>query len=128
VDAENQELKEEKRKAKRINKALFARYVTGLSATSEKWDMVNIKNISETGMCFPTSENFSAGQILTILIKIPLRPQEWIEFKSKVVGCEKIRPYSAESTVEMYVLRVEFMDVKEEFKQLLKQYIAMFKK
>lgn len=128
MDEEKQDLSEEKRKAKRITKALFARYIPENERTSERWDMVSIKNISETGICLPASEPFSPGQILTILMKIPLRPMEWIEFKGKVVGSERLIPDSPSSTVEMYLIRAEFLDLKDELKGLLKQYIAMFKK
>lgn len=128
MDDGTQDLSEEKRKAKRITKALFARYIPENERTTEKWDMVSIKNISETGICLPTSESFSSGQILTILMKIPLRPMEWLEFKGKVVGSERIIPDSPSSSVEMYLVRVEFLELKDELKGLLKQYIAMFKK
>ena len=121
------DLNEEKRKAKRITKVLFARYVPETERTQEKWDMVGIKNISETGICLPTSEFFPPGQVLTILLKIPLRPMEWVEFKGKVINSERLTD-DPNSSVEMYLVRAEFLNVKDDLKGLLKQYISMFKK
>lgn len=120
-------MKEEKRTAKRINKALFARYTENSDTKKVKWDMANIKNISEAGMCMPTNECFQADKILTILIKIPLKPLEWIQLKGKVVSSERIRNSSERSSVEIYLVRIKFLDLNEESRELLRQYVALFK-
>ena len=110
---------EERRKSVRIKKALTVRYSYGVDKADKKWDITTIKDISETGMCITTRQRFSLNDILTFLIKIPSRPLEWIEFTGRVMGSE-------ESRVDRHLTRIEFMNLKEDEKELIREYVRWF--
>ncbi len=113
---------EEKRKAQRINKSFMVQYCPEVAGGNKKWDMTTIKNISETGMCLTANKYFPLGSIMSFLIKIPFKPDEWIDFKGKVVSADQM-PLAG-----VYALRVEFVFLKEESRELLRQYVAWYLK
>ena len=110
---------EEKRKSVRIKKALTVRYCYGVDKADKKWDMTLIMDISEAGMCITTRQRFSLNDILTFLIKVPSMPLEWLEFTGRVVE-------SKESMVGTHLTRIEFMNLKEDQKKLIREYVTWF--
>lgn len=109
---------EERRKSVRIKKALTVRYC-GVDKADKKWDITAVRDISEIGMCITTHQQFLPNDIVTFLIKIPSRPLEWVEFTGRVVGSE-------ESRVDTHLTRIEFMNLKEVQKELIREYITWF--
>ncbi len=73
-------------------------------------------------MCLTANKYFPIGTILSLLIKIPSKPDEWIEFKGKVVASEQM-PLTG-----VYMVRVEFVLLKDESKDLLREYVAWYLK
>ena len=110
---------EERRKSVRLKKALTVRYCYSVDKADKKWDITTIKDISEAGMYITTHQQFSLNDILTFLIKVPSRPLEWVEFTGRVVE-------SKESKVGRHLTRIEFMNLKEEQKELIREYITWF--
>lgn len=110
---------EERRKSARIKKTLTVRYCYDVDKAEKKWDITTIKDIGDVGMRIITRQRFSLNDILTFLIKIPSRPLEWIEFTGRVVE-------SKESMVESHLTRIEFINLKEGQKELIREYIKWF--
>ena len=117
---------EERRKSVRIKKTITVRYGYGINKDEKKWDMTFLRDISETGMSIATCHQFSANDILTCIIKIPSRPLEWIEFTGRVVGSEELMAISGEVVAGSHITRVEFINLKEDQKELIREYIAWF--
>lgn len=119
-------MSEERRKTVRIKKLLTARYSYGIDRNGKKWDIISIKDISETGMSVTTQRQFSPNDIITFFIKIPFRPLEWIEFTGRVVGSEGLKAIYGETVAGLHITRVEFVNLKEEHKKLIREYITWF--
>jgi len=117
---------EERRKSVRIKKFISVRYSYDADEGEKKWDITSIRDISETGMCITTQQQFLANDILVFLIKIPTRPLDWIEFTGRVVGSEALKVISGESVGSSHITRVEFINLKEVQKGLIREYIAWF--
>jgi len=117
---------EERRKSVRIKKVLTVRYSYGVDKADKKWDMTLVRDISETGMCITTRQRFSLNDILTFLIKIPSEPLEWVEFTGRVVRSEELNVTSREAVAGVHLTRVEFLDLKEDQKELIREYIRWF--
>ena len=117
---------EEKRKSVRIKKIITVRYSYDINKDEKKWDMTVIRDISETGMCITTHKQFLPNDIITFLIKIPSRPLEWIEFTGRVVGSEKRMAIPGECVASLHITRIEFINLKEGHKELIREYITWF--
>jgi len=117
---------EERRKSVRIKKLLTVRYSYLVNNNEKKWDITAIRDISETGMSVTTQHKFSPNDIVIFLIKIPSRPLEWIEFTGSVVGSEELRAISGEAVAGSHIMRVEFINLKEDQKELIREYIIWF--
>lgn len=114
----------ERRKSVRIKKVLSVRY--SLADAEKKWDMSSVRDISETGISFLTYKEFSAGDIMNFFIKIPSRPLDWVELRGKVIGSEGGKPFMGEPAGYSHVTRVEFLDLKDEQRGLIREYITWF--
>jgi len=117
---------EERRKSVRIKKVLTVRYSYSVNKDEKKWDITAIRDISATGMSVSTHYKFSPNDIVTFLIKIPSRPLDWIEFTGRVVGTEDLKAISGETLTGAHITRVEFINLKEEQKELIQEYITWF--
>lgn len=122
----NKEKKEERRKTVRIKKSLIALYSMEASGQKEKWDQTFIKNISEEGMMITTMKAFQQNATLHFLIKFPLQPFEWKEFRGKVIDSVALKTLHDDAVSNTYITRIEFLDLKEEQKELLRVYVAWF--
>lgn len=109
-------MEEERRRSVRIKKPLTVQYSYTLDE-KKIWDMSFIKDLSDTGMCITTNKNFLVNEIFSIRIKVPLRPLMAVEIEGRVVE-------SKESKACGYVTRVEFINLKDDQKELLREYIA----
>jgi len=117
---------EERRKSVRIKKVLTVRYSYSVNKDEKKWDITAIRDISATGMSVSTHYKFSPNDIVTFLIKILSRPLDWIEFTGRVVGTEDLKAISGETLTGAHITRVEFINLKEEQKELIQEYITWF--
>jgi len=117
---------EEKRKSVRIKKLITVRYSFGAGQGEKRWDITSVRDLSETGMCVTTQQVFACGDLINFLIKIPSRPLEWIELTGKVVGSVKSTALSGESLSASHITRVEFINLKNEQKELIREYITWF--
>ncbi|MFA4842645.1 MAG: PilZ domain-containing protein [Candidatus Omnitrophota bacterium] len=115
-------MEEEKRKAIRIEKSLVALY----SKDEKTWDMTHVRNISETGMQLTTMYSLSQDENLIFLVKIPFQPFEWIELQGKVVESTELKTVFEESVAGTQVTRIKFVNLKEEQKNLIREYVDWF--
>jgi hypothetical protein len=107
---------DEKRGSIRIGKPLAVQF--GLQTDgSISWDMSLIKDISESGICLRTGIPLEKGDICYLRFKMPTHPWNSLEITAKVVE-------SAQVKMSIHTTRLEFLDLNEEQKQLLREYVA----
>ncbi len=104
---------EERRKSVRLKKTFTVQY---LNKNNNLWDMSSIRDLSESGICFNTNYTFLPSEVIVLRVKLPSDPLHWIEIKAKVVESRH------------YVTRAEFIDLEEEKKVVIRDYIANFLK
>ena len=109
-------MKEERRRSIRVKKPLTVQYNYTLD-NKTIWDMSFIKDLSDTGMCITTNKIFPKDEIFFIRIKVPIKPHLALEIEGKVVE-------SKESKACGYITRVEFAGLKDDQKELIREYIA----
>ncbi len=117
---------EDRRKSVRIKKLLTVRYSYGINNSNKKWDITSIRDISETGISINTQQAFAVNDIITFLVKIPSRPLDWLEFTGRVVVSEELKSISGESVAGSHLTRVEFINLKEKERELIKEYVTWF--
>ncbi len=108
---------EERRKSIRIRKTLTLQYCSELDKEKNIWITAMIRDISEGGVSFCADKNFLTGEILALRIKFPLNPFQYTELKGKNV-------YSQELTMGMYLIHLEFIELQEEQKKVIKEYLT----
>jgi hypothetical protein len=118
VEDRRKNVKEDRRKNTRIKKNLTVQFASG-GNINLKWEMSQIKDISDTGLSITTAENLPEGQNLFIRLKLPTHPYEWIDLEGSVVE-------SKNWGGGFWLTRVKFLQLKDEFKTLIKDYIALF--
>jgi len=106
---------EERRKAIRIKIPLLIQY----SKDSVTWDISPVKDFSVLGAKIISRIKFSTGDNLWLKMRIPLRPSENQELCGKVIEC-------SESPTHTHVLRIKFIYLNEEQKNLVQEYINQF--
>ena len=111
-------MEEDRRKTSRIKKSLTVQYACK-GNTDLKWEMSQIKDISETGLSITTSDNLPPGQNLFIRLKLPTHPYDWLNLNGSVVE-------SKSWGGEFWLSRVKFILLKDEDKSLINNYIAWF--
>jgi c-di-GMP-binding flagellar brake protein YcgR len=111
-------MEEERRKAARIKKNLTVKYALKVK-NDLRWEMSLIKDISDTGMSLTTSQNFIPEENLIIRLKLPSQPFNWIEINAAVI---ETRNYGGET----WLTRVKFIQLGNEDKKLIKNYITWF--
>jgi len=117
---------EERRKSVRIKKFITVRYNYGADTGEKKWDMTVVRDISETGMSIATNHKFSPNDIVDFLIKIPSRPLDWIELTGRVVASKELKSVYTAAVTAAHTTRVEFTNLKEDKKELIRQYVTWF--
>ena len=121
---DNKDSGKEKREVGRVEKHLIAQFSFDSGALPRKWDISTIKDIGEKGVSFPANGKFSLGSTVHMLIRIPLRPFEWFEVTGKLVGKEEFGAKKEEEELKAFLLRVTFLDLKEEQKKLIHDYVS----
>ncbi|MFH1654993.1 MAG: PilZ domain-containing protein [Candidatus Omnitrophota bacterium] len=109
----------ERRKFERIKKHFVLTYK--VRGKEEKYEVSQIKNISEGGMLFTTSKDFLPQTILEIGLKTPISAKN-INLITKVI--------ESQTAVEglIYNTRVSFIEVDEESKLMIKETVDFFLK
>jgi c-di-GMP-binding flagellar brake protein YcgR len=111
-------MEEERRKTSRIKKNLTVQY-TSSARSHLGWEMSTIKDISDTGMSFTTSQNLVAQENLIIRLKLPSQPYKWIEINGEVIESKNL-------SGETWLTRIKFLQLENEDKELIKEYITWF--
>ena len=104
---------EEQRKTVRLKKALGMQYLSA----SQVWVTGLLRDISESGLSFTSDESFSKDSIITLRIKFPFNPFQWVELKGR---CLEVKGLS----IGIYINRLEFVDLEEEEQRVIREYIT----
>ncbi|MFA4989323.1 MAG: PilZ domain-containing protein [Candidatus Omnitrophota bacterium] len=122
---ENRKNKPEKRSVKRIQKPLIIQFsVDSGDPLTRKWDVSSVRDISEKGVSFLASGKIALGDLIQMLIKIPLKPFEWFEVSGKVLAIEGSKIKREANDFNLSLVRVVFLNLKEEQKKLIQEYIV----
>ena len=116
----------ERRRSMRIKTTLTVQYAQdALDENTRKWDTTIVRDISEHGICITTTGCFSPKEALTLLIKLPSNPLEHIEMKGRVVDSKSLKASFGQTVRDTYVTRIEFTDLKEEHRELIRSYVQL---
>jgi hypothetical protein len=115
---------EEKRSSARVQKNLIIQFSFDAEGPSRKWDVSSIRDIGEKGVSFNAASKVPVGSIIHMLIKIPLRPFEWFEISGKLISVEEPKVTSAQEDLQTFLMRVTFLDLQDEQKTLIHDYIS----
>lgn len=85
----------------------------------EDWKVAFVKNISETGLLFDTNKQFQSGENILLMIKIPLKPDDWIKTGGSVI---ESFPFVGKS----FLTRLKFTGMDQEQRMLIKDYVSWF--
>jgi hypothetical protein len=94
---------EDHRRHKRVKLHYTVKYRSTQSGLAENWDAVTPVNMSESGICFLTMEEYVIGSGMKLLVKDPVNNEEHI-FDCEVLRSQKspVRPmfYNTVVTIE----------------------------
>jgi c-di-GMP-binding flagellar brake protein YcgR len=113
----------EKRKAARIKKPIVIRYQNAVNAG--KWATTTIRDISEGGASVFVDQEFSENSTLNVCFKLPLNPLHELVLQARVISCNGLSNNLA-ATGTTYLVRLGFINIEEEDKQQLRDYVAWF--
>lgn len=117
-------MEEEKRRSVRIKAQLVVQYrCDELPENGRKWDATTLRDISENGACITTTKCFSPQQILKLQIKIPSRPFRPLEINGRVIESVPCMSMSGVVMKDVFIVRLEFLDLNDEQKELIRTYI-----
>jgi len=117
---------QEKRDGVRVKKNLIVRYALNSDLQEKKWDETIIRDISVSGISINESKDFPVGTELILLFRIPARPLDWFEVKGKIVKVNKLKTSRDDSISGINIAGVAFIDLTEEQKGVIKEYIDWF--
>ena len=103
---------EEKRKTARVEKPLIVQYAQS-AVVLLRWDSTTIKNISQEGVLFNTNKTLVKSEKLHLRFTIPTDPFNRLEIEGEVV----------ESFVQGHGTRIKFIDLSEQQKKVLCDYV-----
>ena len=116
----------ERRRSIRVKTTLTVKYAQdALDENTRKWDTTIVRDISEHGICITTTGSFLPKEALTLLIKFPSKPLEQIEIKGSVVDSKSLKASFGQTVRDTYVTRIEFTDLKEEHRELIRSYVQL---
>jgi len=113
---------DEKRKADRIKSKMLVQYCCNDESGKKLWDISNVKNISEVGMCLQTGRSLELNSLVSLRLIIPSKPFDKIEVLGKIVSCAKAAQGSTWST------RIEFSNISENIKIIFREYVDWMRK
>lgn len=105
-------MNDEKRKTKRLKRNLTIKY----SIDNENWDMANAEDISESGIRIHTLKPVINNDEIFLFIKVPFMPFYWIQAKGIALESQYL-------VTQVYVCRIQFVDIKEEDRKLIRTFI-----
>ncbi|MBM3249530.1 MAG: PilZ domain-containing protein [Candidatus Omnitrophica bacterium] len=115
-------MSEEKREAVRIKKAMVVMY----SRDNKAWDTTLLRDISEKGLQITVKEEIAENETLYLMLKIPFRPFEWLEFSGRVRKALHLLTAKEDSVAGSYIVHIEFEGLKSEYKKLIQEYVAWY--
>lgn len=123
---ESENTGQEKRGVERIPKQMTIQYCVDLDPMFQKWDISSIINIGEKGVRFTVNGKLNPGITIYMRIKLPLKPFEWLEISGKLVSSEELKTKKDKIVSGTSVIRVAFLELGENQKALLHEYVLWF--
>lgn len=108
---------EEKRQNTRVEKALVIQYAQS-TAEPLRWDSTTVKNISVDGILFSSHKLFAKKETLLLRFMVPTDPFNRLEASGEVL----------ESFVHGHETRIKFINLGEQQKKALSDYVAYLSK
>ena len=113
---------ENKRRHERVKLPYVIKYRSAQSGSDERWDAVTPINMSESGICFLTMEEFAVGSAMKLLMINPELNNEHI------VDCEVLRSEKSPARTMFYdtVVTIEHMteEARDMYVKLLQEFIS----
>jgi c-di-GMP-binding flagellar brake protein YcgR len=81
------------------------------------WLDSSLKDISEHGICIITENGASKDEPIIVQIKLPQRENRWVEIAGKVLDSKKV-------SVLVYQTRIQFLNLGDEQKKMLRIFVA----
>ncbi|MDO8488990.1 MAG: PilZ domain-containing protein [Candidatus Omnitrophota bacterium] len=116
----------EQRSGIRVHKPIVAMYKVLDESDFTDWDITAVRNISTSGAVVMTKIVYKQSTNLQLLLKIPLKPLDWIKFSGKVIESKQLKNPGDLMVGGMYLTRIEFFSVPVENRELLEEYIKWF--
>ncbi len=121
--------RQEKRRAPRVKREVIVQYrIKDVPHTGEfqvqrkpPIDLARTKDLAEKGLFFTASQPIFTQTILELKLQLPSE-RESIDLEGQVIDCEEIKKNF------IYGVRVEFINVGEEKRDLLKRFVQLFLK
>ncbi len=106
---------DDRRKAVRVQRKIFAQYKKGLRIAPLKWTNSAARNVSETGGCLYTGDRFVSGGYIRIRLKIPT-DSHWLLLTGKIIKSNREK--------DRFLTHIRFLDLDKELKEKIRTYIA----
>ena len=111
---------EDKRHHERVKLPLVIKYQNAQAGPGERWNVVNPINMSESGICFLTMEEYAQGAGMKILLTDPVKKTEYI------LGCSVLRCVKAKDRPMFHETVVIIEDISEETKRMYSHLLKEF--
>ena len=111
---------QEKRRHQRVKLPYMMKFRSVQPGTNKNWDAVTPVNMSESGICFLTMEEFAVGTDIEFYVSNPLSDEKLV-YECKVLRCKKAK---ARSVLFETVVTIENMseEAKEVYTKLLNAF------
>ena len=106
----------DKRRSKRINRPFVLRLQRTSGSASNEWSFIFIKDISRSGLCFHSDENFQEGELFNLKINVG-RNTPSISCVGEVV---RVQPLDVGTLSDIAVI---FVDISPEDAELIEKAV-----
>jgi hypothetical protein len=110
---------EDRRIFKRLKKPITVQYTfDDFTVEKKRWNVSLTRDVSEGGICITTDKQCNVDDSLLLNIKIPTQPKDLFMVTAKVKG--------SIGKGNIYKTNLMFLELPEEFRSALREYIAFF--
>ena len=111
---------EDKRYHERVKLPYVIKYQSAQAGPGERWNLVNPINMSESGVCFLTMEEYREGAGMKILLTDPVKKTEYM------FGCSVLRSVKAKSRPMFHETVVIIEEISSEAKAMYSSLLKEF--
>lgn len=111
---------EDKRHHERVKLPFVIKYQRSQAGPAERWNLVNPINMSESGICFLTMEEYGEGAGMKILLTDPVKKTEYM------FGCSVLRCVQAKGRPMFYETVVIIESISDQAKSMYSNLLKEF--